>query len=351
MIRSSPLVWGIISALLVWGSALSPGARAEGARDSSVARIYLDDVLPAPDGERTVELSLRAETAKGPAVVRLQASDLEIRDDGNRVSPVRTELRTLSEARLGAASVIVIDASRAMKGEPFARAVEATLSYLDRMEDHDRLAVVTFADAVEVVFDFDVARPEARRRLEHLSADEGSRSTLLFDGLFEAVDLLRDAPELPRRRFAIAFSDGRDNGSTHRLAEVVARAGGGEGEPRVPFYTVGYARFGGAGLETLERLAEGTTARAFEASSPQQLAALFDEIRQQMLDSYVLRYPASMDGGRHTIDVSCDAKQDTRSAVYPELDEPSWPLALGAVLLLGAGLAVLLYQRRRVIMP
>jgi hypothetical protein len=338
-----------MGALLALVASSAPGspARAEEAPSHEVGRIYLDDLLPAPDGQRTVELQLRAETSYGKAVAGLRARDLEVRDNGKSIPTQRTTLTPLSGTRRGTACVIAIDTSRTMKGEPFAAALEAARSYLERMEEQDRLALVTFADRVEVVFGFDVAREEARRRLEALAADEDSLSTLLFDGLFQSVELLRDAPELPRRRFAIAFADGRDQGSHHNLEEVVARARGGEAEPRVPVFSVGYARFGGDGLENLERLAGDTAARAFEASTTLYLATFFEEIRQRMLGTYILRYTASMDGEHHAVDVAFDGKQDTRSAVYPDLREPIWPLALGAIVLLTAGVSALLYQRRR----
>jgi hypothetical protein len=110
---------------------------------------------------------------------------------------------------------------------------------------------------------------------------------------------------------------------------------------------VGYARFGGGGLESLERLAEGTAAQAFEASSTLDLASFYDEIHLRMLNSYVLRYPAGMDGQSHSIDVGIDGKQDTRAAVYPDLRDPSWPLALGGSLLVLAGVTALVVQRRK----
>ncbi|MBW2272339.1 MAG: VWA domain-containing protein [Deltaproteobacteria bacterium] len=347
MILRSAVAWGVIGALLVAGAASCSDARAAGESGSRIGRIYLDDVLPAPDGQRAVELLLRAETAYGEAVAGLRSGDLEVRDNGDRISAQRIALTLLSETHHGTACVIAIDASRTMKGEPFARALEAALGYLEQMGEQDRLAVLTFADRVEVVFSFDVARDEARRRLETLSEDEDSLSTLLFDGLFRSVALLREAPELPRRRFTIAFSNGQDQGSRRSLAEVIEQAQGSDAEPRVPVYAVGYARFGGSGLENLERLAQDTTGRAFEASSTSQLPSIFEVIRQRMLRGYVLRFPARMDGERHTIDVSFKGMQDTRGGRYPDLREPSWPLALSAAMLVVAGVMALLYQRRR----
>jgi Mg-chelatase subunit ChlD len=347
VILRSSIAWAVFGALLAGWVSLCPAARATDEPGARVGRIYLDDVLPAPDGQREVALQLRAETAHGEPVAGLEAGDLEIREDGERISPQRTSLTPLSETRDGTACVIAIDASRTMKGEPFARAIEATLSYLEQMGERDRLSVLTFADGVEVIVAFDDTKEATRRRLETLAADEDSLSTLLFDGLFQSVALLRDAPQLPRRRFTIAFSNGQDNGSTRSLDEVIERARGADAEPRAPVFAVGYARFGGSGLENLERLAAGTTGRAFEASSTTQLAYIFEVIRQRMLRGYVLRYSAAMDGEHHTIDVSFQGKQDTRGAVYPDLREPSWPLALGALTLLAAGTAALLYQRRR----
>ena len=83
-------------------------------------------------------------------------------------------------------------------------------------------------------------------------------STVLYDGIYRAVELVRHGFELPRRAFVIVFSDGRDGGSSRSLDQVIRLAKGDESEPRIPIFTVGYAGRGGGGLEVLENLAAET---------------------------------------------------------------------------------------------
>jgi hypothetical protein len=163
---------------------------------------------------------------------------------------------------------------------------------------------------------------------------------MVWDGASKGLELLRSRPDdLPRRSFVILFSDGRDSNSIQSLAEVIDLANGGPNEARIPIFTVGYSGFGGRGLEDLEALSSDTGASAFNATSPGQLRRYYDEIWKRMVHSFVLRYPSELDGERHKIEVSIGSRSDAREADYPAIGSPIWPLVLGVVLLIGAGVA------------
>ena len=167
----------------------------------------------------------------------------------------------LGKAYKGVTWVIAIDASRTMMlGEAFGRAKAAAIDFLDRIGSHDRVAIVTFAHMVEVVARFEDSRVETQIRLEELEVDQSGFSTILFDGLYQSLDLIRRGSNLPPRAAVIVFSDGKDAGSSRGLEEVIELARGS----RVLLYSIGYSRLGGAGLETMARLARDTDADFFK---------------------------------------------------------------------------------------
>lgn len=131
------------------------------------------------------------------------------------------------------------------------------------------------------------------------------------------------------------------------LDDVIRQGEGDEETPRTPISTIGYARFGGDGLKTLEAISNATRGEFFHAASTLDLGSFFNEIWQQMLHSYIVGFPASMDGDEHVIEVTVEGLSARRSVRLPDLPGPLWPwIAAGAVLLTGAALAWILLRGR-----
>lgn len=324
-------------------------ADAEGELEfKKVERLYLDDVYPAPAGERAVELHLRALTRNGVAVKGLRPADVGLWQDDERVASETLSVETLAQTGQGVCVVLAIDASGTMRGDAFAKAKEAALAFLERLRPEDRVAVVTFAEDVRVPAGFDLSRPETRQAISGLEIDlDRSQHTLLYDGAAKALELIRSARTAPRTAFIVLFSDGKDGGSDKTRDAVVARARGAGDEPHILIFSLGYARFGGEGLAEMKRLAEEAGGDFAQAESMVHLRDFFDAIATQMQESYVVRFPASLDGAEHALRVEVDDKSAQRSAVYPSVARPLWPwlAALGALLALAA--LVLAVRARR----
>jgi len=294
-----------------------------------VERVQLDDVHPGAGGERVVELYFRALGAQGQPVENLRLVDVEVREDLRRVSSDDiTRMTTLEDAGLGVTCVLALDTSRTMIGQPFERAKSAAIRFLDRLGAEDALAIVTFASTVEVVASFTDSQPNARARLSEIEIDQNAMSTVFYDGVFQAVELVRYGFDLPRRAFVMVFSDGRDGGSARSLDQVTQLAKGGKDKARIPIFTVGYAGRGGGGLEFLRNLGAETGGGSSQAT---QLEEFYDDTLQQMRRSYLLRYQTDMDGGEHVVEVAVGGKPDSRSVTYPKIEAGlwRWPLAGG----------------------
>jgi VWFA-related protein len=316
----------VLAALAGPAAAQDLGAVGAGFSLQEVERLHVDDAEAGVDGERVVELYLRALTGHGDPIDDLRPSHIDIREDGERIDSEDVSAQHLGKARRGVTWVIAIDVSRTMLGETFDGARAAAIELLDRVGHHDRVAIVTFAQTVEVLARFDDTPNQVRTRLEGLTVDQAGLRTLLFDGLHEALDLIRAEKNRPRRAAVILFSDGEDSGSDHPLAQVVelARAS------KVQVFTIGYARFGGAGLATLEQIAKETDADYQQVSSASDLQRFFTAIWDRITRSYLVRFPADMDGERHTLKVSIDAQSDSIELTYPKIAGPAWPWAAGA---------------------
>src|SRR5262249_50632872 len=163
------------------------------------------------------------------------------------------------------------------------------LAFLERLRPEDRVAVVTFAEDVKQVVGFELSRPETRQALSGLAIDvERSQHTLLYDGAAKALELIRGAHDVPRTAVVVLFSDGRAGGSDKTRDAVVARALGSAAEPHILIFSIGYARFGGEGLDQMKKLAEEAGGDYVEAKSMEHLRDFFDAVATQIQESYVV---------------------------------------------------------------
>jgi Ca-activated chloride channel homolog len=107
---------------------------------------------------------------------------------------------------------IVLDRSGSMDGAKIGAARQAVLRLMERLTPQDRLALVTYANGVQLVAPLTVMDEGNRHRLmravNQILADGG---TNLGGGLRQGIDLFMDAPATGRQRKVILISDGLAN--------------------------------------------------------------------------------------------------------------------------------------------
>jgi Ca-activated chloride channel homolog len=198
--------------------------------------------------------------------------------------------------------VLAMDASASMTAVDVAptrldAAKSAASSFLDRLPSRFRVGLVSFASGASVLHQPTEDREVVRSSLEELDAREG---TAIGDAILRSVELApreEEAEQLPGDEplFAVLLlSDGANSaGSDPLFAAQVAREAG------VPVYTIALGtedgtvdlpnRFGELrpfpvppDPETLQRIAEETGGRFFEAPTDEDLQAVYEEIGSQV---------------------------------------------------------------------
>lgn len=240
---------------------------AAAADDLSVAPVAR---LPFPERGYVVSM---------PEAAGLDASAIEVRENGSPVRDVRVTPLAASGLRFGV--VLAVDASESMEGAPFDAALEAAAVFLSHRKSGEELGFVAFNGDVTIVR----APTQDDNALARALADppELAYGTRIYDALDRSVGLLRNARISAGS--IVLLSDGADIGSVHDLDEVVAAAR----RQRVRIFTVGL-RSSAFEDDALREIADRTGAAYAEASSPAELEAIYAELGSRLASEYIVSY-------------------------------------------------------------
>lgn len=176
----------------------------------------------------SVQLDVRTVRPHPPTRAHLVVVLAATRDEGDRAREPRVPSRT----------VLAIDASRSMHGEPLDHVKASVRRMVDMIHPDDEVGVVAFSDGASEVC-APAKMDEAGKRLvrERVGRLTVSANTNIEAGLELAASLLASAPEGVRRG-AILLSDGAPNRGAYTadgLREVAKRH-----RPGISFFALGY---------------------------------------------------------------------------------------------------------------
>lgn len=207
-----------------------------------------------------VLVQLYATDARGRRVTGLTASDVRVRDNGRPA-----EIVYFAPASARVAVVFALDASGSAR-EQINRQRETALALFSQFGKDSRAAVLTFADTPTLALPFtaDAARVRAAFQLDA----PPNRHTAIFDAALASVRAF-DTKTLrgDERRVVVLVSDGLDNVSRARAAQVVEEANA----RGVSFYVVHLPLFSPAG----DRLAPRPSPRGFRELAARTGGAYF----------------------------------------------------------------------------
>lgn len=279
------------------------------------------EVVPAQDGiSYNVNVYFSVADGSGNLVKDLPVESLSVLEDGQQV-----ELRTLSTmAEEPTNFVLVMDTSGSMNGAFIDDAKAAATAFITGLKPTDRVAILTFDDAVKTRVDFSADQDILNEKIKQIVATpEGG--TCLYDAAYAAVRMFATEPK--GSRAVILFTDGRDetfrNGavcSTKSVDEVIAIAS--KGELRTPIYTVGLGLEKQIDTATLQRFADATGGYYLYSSSSTKLVNAFQVFSAQTRSQYIANYKSLAKPGDHSLVVGIkDSDPDQKTLVASDLRE------------------------------
>jgi tight adherence protein B len=244
----------------------------------------LTEASKASFPERSYVVSLPPGVVARPEQVR-------VHEDGARVADLTVVPASAGSAR-GYGVVLVIDASRSMKGEPIRDAMAAARAFARHRQPAQQLGVVAFNSSPRVLLPLSRDQQQIDRVLR--TQPELGRETHIYDAVGAATRMLAGL----KPAAVVVLSDGGDTGSRQGLNQVAAaaRANG------VRIFSVGL-RSGAFDPRALTTLAQNARGSYNEASDARDLARIYDQLGARLSNEYLINY-RSLAGPRDRVHVA-----------------------------------------------
>jgi len=228
-----------------------------------------------------VVLHATTQDRHGNLVSGLGKTNFRIYEDG-----VLQTIKYFSHEDIPVTVGLVVDHSGSM-GSKRADVIAAALAFARSSNPQDQMFVVNFNEKVSfglpknVLFTDKVAQLEVA--LSRISADG---ETALYDAVAAALDHLKQGNR--DRKVLIVISDGGDNASRHKLAEIMAAAG----QPDATIYTIGIFDEGDGDSKphVLKQLASNTGGESFFPESSKDVLPICERIAHDIRNQYTLAY-------------------------------------------------------------
>jgi VWFA-related protein len=161
------------------------------------------------------------------AILGISSEEIEVRIDG--ISQAVSSLRSALEGDESLAVVLAFDRSGSMKNA-LEETKRAASDFLERMSAGDRVAVVSFDDAVRVDCDLSSDQSLVKNAIDGIDL---GRDTALYEAIRKGLEILEGAST--RRQALVILSDGKDTKSKLKRSEVLSLAK----DKAVPIFTIG----------------------------------------------------------------------------------------------------------------
>src|SRR4051794_2765097 len=232
---------------------------------------------------------------------------IHVRENGQSVSGA-TVVPASAAGPPGFGVVLVIDASRSMKGGAIRDAMAAARAFARRRLVNQQLGVAAFNQRTVVTLPLTQDPRLIDRALS--SQPALGRQTHIFDAVDAALRMLATARLRPAS--IVVLSDGSDTGSRMTSAAVAAKAR----KAGVRIFSVGL-HSGAFDPTALTGLARPTHGLYREATKRGDLERIFDELGARLANEYVVSYRSLAGPGAHVrVSARVDGVQGTGTAEY-----------------------------------
>ena len=229
-------------------------------------------------GVQLVEVYATVTDANAGPVTGLKREDFELQEDGEA-----QEVSAFAAGEFPLTTVLGIDRSWSMAGEPLRLAKAASQAFLRQLKPSDRSMAVAIGSDAEVIAPLSNDHAQQQRAIDAL--DPWS-TTSLHDAIISILDRLEGEPG---RLAVVVFSDGVDRYSAASASQVVERAR----QSQALIYPI---TFGRDRPPLAAELAVVSGGRSFLIRDARALDETFTTIARELRYQYLLGYTPSRPG-------------------------------------------------------
>lgn len=272
-----------------------------------------------------VVLHATAQDHKHTLVSGLDKDDFQVYEDG-----VPQQIKYFSREDIPVTVGLVVDNSGSMSPKR-PDVITAALAFVRSSNPQDQMFVVNFNEKVSFGLPVNTPFTDQVAQLEvALSRIAAKGETALYDAVASALEQLKKGTR--DKKVLIVISDGGDNASKHKLAEITALAG----QPGAIIYTIGIfdEQNGDRNPGVLKRLAKDTGGEAFLPESLTELVPICQRIAHDIRNQYTFAYVPTnrkRDGTYRAIQVKASVQGRgrlsvrTRTGYYAPLEPGALP--------------------------
>ncbi len=172
---------------------------------------------------------------------------------------------------------LVIDKSGSMMGSALEGAKTASIEFIRKIADEDRITLLAFSNELEILSELSKDKIELERKV--YTIEEGG-GTSLYDAGIEAVNKIKNEKG---RRVVLLLTDGLDEHSRYPLDDLIEAAVTSD----VVIYTIGLGEIEGA---VLSEIASRTQGQFYNAPNSTELSMVYKEIQDKIKNTYKFTY-------------------------------------------------------------
>jgi len=233
-------------------------------------------------------------------------------------------IESIERRREGFRTVIVLDCSGSMRGQPFSDALDAINRFIEAKRPVDQVAILAIRDTntgYEVVSEFTNSPSDLYRRLTDVAAD--GQQTRLYDSVAAALQMCAtgirgDLTSLDHAVLSsiVVLSDGYDEGSAISRSELINRLG--TMEIQIPIHSIAFTRIDRRHLLNMEAISTATFGRYFGIEDTSHLARTMEHIHRINRSDYVVTFRSyvGVDGESHNFRVGVEYPSGSGSFLF-----------------------------------
>jgi VWFA-related protein len=266
----------LLSALLL--STLSSSAEAQAASPSPN---HPADEYTLKVNVDVVALRATAQDRKNTPVSGLNQNDFQVYEDG-----VLQPIKYFSHEDIPVTVGLVVDNSGSMKPKRH-DVIAAALAFARSSNPQDQMFVVNFNEKVSFGLPVNIAFTDQVAQLQvALSSVAADGETALYDAVALALEHLKQGDR--DKKVLIVVSDGGDNASKHKLADIIALVR----QSNVIIYTIGIFddEDPDRNPAVLNRLAKQTGGETFLPASLAEVTPICERIARDIRNQYTIAY-------------------------------------------------------------